>query len=246
MKSTNRWRHGTRILLNVEAGSPVILVPVSSYSDHLLVIDLGQISISNRFVMSNGTASTSSTIANAPARKLVFRITSQADSGSVLVDVIQMILSNMDLRTGLRLKTSRTQISDLILGSYLIRRSGPSLLTETCQMKLEIQRNLDPHSARPIPDISVQGLLSTVRCSVDEFQYKMIRGLLAFNLGENLDEFQVDPVQMDRLSAANESKVVWSTLKLRIDLLNVVLDVKDSKVVIHVLKGLVGILLIDF
>ena len=41
--SRRPWRHGTRILLNVEAGSPVILVPVCSTSEHLLVIDLGKI-----------------------------------------------------------------------------------------------------------------------------------------------------------------------------------------------------------
>ena len=79
------WRHGTRILLNVEAGSPVILLPVCSESDHLLVADLGNISISNRFVMTNGSVTTT----QIPNRKLGFRLV-PADSGSVLVDVIQV------------------------------------------------------------------------------------------------------------------------------------------------------------
>jgi len=138
----------------------------------------------------------------------------------------------MDVRIGLRDKTNRSQIGDLILGSYLIRRNGgPSLLTETCEMKLEIQRNLDAHLSRIIPDIDVRGLLSTVRCSVDEEQYKLIRGLLAFNLGENLDYLQLDQTDLpvDRIHP-QESKPVWSTLKLRIDLVNVILDVKNSEV----------------
>ena len=79
------WRHGTRILLNVEAGSPVILLPVCSESDHLLVADLGKISISNRFVMTNGSITT----LRIPDRKPAFRIV-PSDSGSVLVDVIQV------------------------------------------------------------------------------------------------------------------------------------------------------------
>jgi len=146
---------------------------------------------------------------------------------------MKVILSNMDVRIGLREKVNRTQIGDLILGSYLIRRSGgPSLLTETCEMKLEIQRNLDAHLSRIIPNINIRGLLSTVRCSLDEEQYKLIRGLLAFNLGENLDYLQLD--QLDQLpmdhAHPQESKPVWSTLKLRIDLVNVILDVKNSQV----------------
>ena len=139
----------------------------------------------------------------------------------------------MDVRIGLREKANRSQIGDLILGSYLIRRNGgPSLLTETCEMKLEIKRNLDSHLSRIIPDMDVRGLLSTVRCSVDEEQYKLIRGLLAFNLGENLDHLQLD--QLDRLPTDHvhprEAKPVWSTLKLRIDLVNVILDLKNSQV----------------
>ena len=83
------WRHGTRILLNVEAGSPVILLPVCSESDHLLVADLGKISISNRFVMTNGSVTTT----RVPDRKSAFRSVA-ADSGSVLVDVIQVKLKD--------------------------------------------------------------------------------------------------------------------------------------------------------
>ena len=39
----------TRLLLELHAGSPVILLPVSSHSPELLVVDLGKLSVSNSF-----------------------------------------------------------------------------------------------------------------------------------------------------------------------------------------------------
>ena len=235
------WRHGTRILLNVEAGSPVILLPVCSTSDHLLVVDLGKMSVSNHFAMSEKSSPNNATPAPAktsghhkhPEVKSVV----PSDSAPVLIDVIQVELSNMDLCTGFRHKRDRRQPRDLILGSYLIRRKGESLLKEMCGMKLEIKRNLDSHLRKPVADVDVRGLLSTVECCIDEHQYKLIRGLLSFNLGEPLDFLQlvnqrtivVDGTSLASTPSVDGSDPVWPSLKLRIDLVNVVLEVKDSK-----------------
>jgi len=231
------WRHGTRILLNVEASSPVILVPVCSTSEHLLVIDLGKISISNQFEMSNGSLSRSTNESLPPSRPnkgmknlQLTELAGVSDPSSVLVDVLLIELSNMDICTGQRQKISRSQVGDLILGSYLIRRSSISLLENTCEMKIKVKRNLDSHLGRPIPDMDLCGLLSTVQCSVDEHQYKLIRGLLAFNLGENVDALRPAGPPVTFVQNMNDSfPSIWATMKLRIDLVNVILIVKDSK-----------------
>lgn len=49
----------TRLLLELHAGSPVILLPVSSQSPEILVVDLGKLSVSNSFCYagSEGTIS---------------------------------------------------------------------------------------------------------------------------------------------------------------------------------------------
>lgn len=230
--SQNPWRHGTRILLNVEAGSPVILVPVCSTSEHLLVIDLGRISVSNKFMMSNGSVCVPAVDKTRKVKALP-KVAGTSDPSAVLVDVIQVELSNMDLCTGQRQKANRSQVGDLILGSYLIRRCGQSLLKETCEMKLEVRRNLDSHLDRPIPDMNLCGLLSTVECSIDEHQYKLVRGLLAFNLGEPIDflyQNQPQPDNSMQLPSNDSKPPIWSKLKLRIDLVNVILEVKDSRI----------------
>lgn len=49
----------TRLLLELHAGSPVILLPVSSQSPEILVADLGKLSVNNgfRYAGSEGTFS---------------------------------------------------------------------------------------------------------------------------------------------------------------------------------------------
>lgn len=39
-----------------------------------------------------------------------------------------------------------------------------------------------------VPDISVKGTLSALHGALDLSQYKIIRGLLSYNIGETLDD----------------------------------------------------------
>lgn len=52
-----------------------------------------------------------------------------------------------------------------------------------------MERNLDGDISHAVPDISIDGKLSSLHLSVDQTQYQLIRGLLAHNFGEPLEEF---------------------------------------------------------
>ncbi len=65
----------SRISLNIEAGSPVILAPVSSKSKNLLVINLGNLTLKNQFLF----AGEEGTIAKIPSK--VDRSDSVGDGG---------------------------------------------------------------------------------------------------------------------------------------------------------------------
>jgi vacuolar protein sorting-associated protein 13D len=41
-----------------------------------------------------------------------------------------------------------------------------------------------------VPDMSVKGTLSALHGALDLSQYKLIRGLLSYNIGETLDDFE--------------------------------------------------------
>lgn len=62
-----------------------------------------------------------------------------------LLDVMQIDLANMDLYAGQRLPSNNDlkETSSLHLGSFVVAKRGPSLLREKCQLKLQLESNLD-------------------------------------------------------------------------------------------------------
>ncbi|XP_069096842.1 intermembrane lipid transfer protein VPS13D isoform X1 [Pleurodeles waltl] len=50
---TDQAQRGSRIFLDIEAGAPVLLVPESSTSNHLIVANLGKLKVKNNFLLAN-------------------------------------------------------------------------------------------------------------------------------------------------------------------------------------------------
>lgn len=61
---------GSRVALDIKAGNPVVLVPRSAKSSHMLVADLGNLTVNNSFLRKGPHSK--------PSRQ---RASSQADSG---------------------------------------------------------------------------------------------------------------------------------------------------------------------
>lgn len=168
-----------RLSLILEAGSPIILLPVSSKSTDLLVLDFGQLSVSNIFKYSgeDGTIS----------------VLSDSSQSKCLLDVMTVQLQNIDLYSGEMMSElsspRRTSHSESFnFGSNLITKRGPSLLTEKFHLKLQVEQNLHNKISHLVPDMSIYGQLSTLDGTLDFQQYRLIRGLLAFNLGEDTEK----------------------------------------------------------
>ena len=54
----------------------------------------------------------------------------------------------------------------------------------------QVERNLEGDISHAIPDFQVSGGLSSVHFRLDLRQFKLVKGLLAHNFGEPLQEFQ--------------------------------------------------------
>ena len=85
-----------------------------------------------------------------------------------------------------------------------------------------------------MPDISLNGDLSSMHATVDDSQYRMVRGLLSHNLGENLDDllqFRVavptneyqEPILQNILSG-----IAYTCMYINIQLQDVTLDLRQS------------------
>ncbi|XP_039611356.1 vacuolar protein sorting-associated protein 13D isoform X2 [Polypterus senegalus] len=279
-----RPQRAARILLDIEAGAPVILIPESAHSHHLIVANLGKLRVCNKFLNAgakgtfslrdkdcgtNGFQSRtpqdgvnkepkedvtsrkfpsreskdtscsikedSSFILNRPQR-LLGSLTAADNFDSpehhlCLLDCISLDLHEMDIFAGERLSRGSGVEGDmdLIYPSYSVQRTGSNLLKERCRLKLQVERNLDKEISHAVPDMTIHGSLSSVHCSLDLERYKLIRGLLENNLGEPVEEFLRPYNLQDPKSYTVLSGEVYTGLSFLIDMVNVSLELLDTK-----------------
>ncbi|KAK1801786.1 hypothetical protein P4O66_022429 [Electrophorus voltai] len=270
LKVRERPQRASRLLLDIVAGAPVLLIPESSHSKRLMVANLGQLRVRNSFLHAgaHGTFSlrdkdhVKST--QAPCGKVSEEASSEGAKASsstatgftlgrpkvtmghntdlspspedhvCLLDCIALDLQEMDLFAAEWLpcepwdSVGKHLDTDLVFPSYSVRRTGGSLLTERCHLKLKVERNLDKELSHAVPDMTVHGSLSSVDCSMDLERYQLIRGLLEHNLGESVEEFLRPYNLQDPSSYTVLSGDVYTGLSLLVDMKNVSLELLDG------------------
>ncbi|XP_075234181.1 vacuolar protein sorting 13D [Lycorma delicatula] len=201
-----------RVKLDLHAASPVIFLPQSSRSTKVLVADLGKLTVSNQFKKagSEGTIS----ISNDP-------------DSDVLLDVMQIQLENMDLFTG----EWSLETGQLCMGSYWIQTNDSSMLREKCQLQLQVERNLMSRFTHCVPDMSIKGTLSTLAATLNVDEYKLCKGVLAFNIGECVDDLQ--PNNNSNIKNGDDDEEapqqsVWPCTSLYLELLDVSVRLQPS------------------
>ncbi|XP_045474860.1 vacuolar protein sorting-associated protein 13D isoform X2 [Harmonia axyridis] len=205
-----------KLSLSIYAGSPIILVPVSSKSSDMLVVNLGQLLVKNRFRMS-GDQNTIS-------------VASKQSNKRTILDVMSVELQNMDLFMGRRENGSKAPVPDSFqLGTVRVFRNGPSLLTKKFQVKFRVERNLlNFHPEyRIVPDMSIYGQLSTLDATIDSSQYRLLKGLFTFNLGEDTERI-LPSVTSPITSSSSSASDSWTLSSLKLDLQNVTLRLREN------------------
>ncbi|XP_075164386.1 vacuolar protein sorting 13D [Haematobia irritans] len=211
--------------LEVHADSPIILLPVSFNSNHLLIADLGKFSLRNSFTFSN----------NLP--KVVCDAQLYESTSNEIVDVMNIELLNINLMTGEReskysVHTPLEDSSILFVGNFCIVKLGENIFKEKCHLNIQAIRNTESNVSHNIPDVRIKGTLSELNGLINLQQYKLIRGFLNHNLGEiiedvyinyqaNLNESLEILSSMTKVSTPPPSSTVWNTLSIHFILENV-------------------------
>ncbi|XP_014195954.1 vacuolar protein sorting-associated protein 13D isoform X2 [Haplochromis burtoni] len=225
-------QRASRLLLDIEAGAPVILIPESSWSPRLIVVNLGQLRVKNHFLPAGAYGTFSlrdkehvQSAAERCSDQETCRVSTSSSTSYTgftsgrpqtvdtektpekdgprslenhvcLLDCIALDLQEMDIFAAERLPSQPLdsggkplEYSDLVFPSYCVRRTGNNLLKDCCRLELKVERNLDKELSHVVPDMSIQGSLSSVHCSLDVDHYQLVRGLLENNLGEPIEEF---------------------------------------------------------
>ncbi|XP_055907883.1 intermembrane lipid transfer protein Vps13D isoform X2 [Eupeodes corollae] len=222
-RAPNAQQRPTQLGLEISAGSPIVLLPLSFESNRMIVADLGEFTLSNSFHL----ASESHVISKKSDQALMDEI----------LDVMQIHLVNTNLFTGDRVsKSQELQRNEndadicLDMGSFWALKTGNSIFKEKCHLKLQVERNMDSGSSHNCPDVSVQGTLSRLSGVLNLQQYKLVRGFLAYNLGENIDdiynnysfslaESRMNITSMEQVQQLTiPDKIVWNNLSINLDL----------------------------
>ena len=151
-------------------------------------------------------------------------------SHKCLLDVMKINLKEVDLLVAERLSVFTSEDarkdSDVEVGSCLLRKKSMPLMKDKCELKLQVEKNLDKGFCHNVPDLSIKGLLSKVHAVIDVDQYKLIRGFLAFNLGESIDN-QGEDTDFIMHFQSTDSNEVWTTTFMDIELQNVTMDLVE-------------------
>ncbi|CAH0555796.1 unnamed protein product [Brassicogethes aeneus] len=202
-----------KVLLYLQANSPIILLPESSKSTDMLIADLGQLVVKNSFKYSGDKGTIS--------------VDTKKSDKKCLLEVMVVELDNMDLYAAVKDNDLKKEIKGeyFKFGSNRIVKNGASFLTKKIQFKLQIETNMNNNVCHNVPDKSVYGELSTLDGALELSQYRLIRGLLAYNLGE-----ERVPVIVTQPSIDAEANIrdVWTTFSLKLDLQNVTLRLLKS------------------
>ncbi|XP_058059682.1 intermembrane lipid transfer protein Vps13D [Anopheles bellator] len=209
----------TQLGLAINAGAPIILLPMSYNSHQVIVADLGEFRLTNEFRLSAGECEVLDVMHVNLFHTDIFAARMEEKPDDRFIPVPTMASSA---------SLDRDAVIDM--RGYRLVKKGPSLLKEKCHLKLEVERNLDSLNSHSVPDITVYGTLSKLDALLDLQQYRLIRGFLSYNLGEEIDELYLRAFSIPNstlsLNAADATsdhppEDVWKNLSIHLELLDV-------------------------
>ncbi|XP_051860655.1 intermembrane lipid transfer protein Vps13D isoform X1 [Drosophila albomicans] len=194
----DRGEQSSKIKLCIQAATPIIVLPACYNSNHVLIAYLGQFTLKNSFHFANDECIISKK-----------GITPNPDE---ILDVMRIDLVNINFfsaeRNVQKLETNYDKEIFINIANTIFIKGSP-IFKESCYLNVQVERNLTTESTRVCPDISVKGTFSRLNATLNIQTYKLIRGLLANNMGENIDD-----VHSHTLSNNFSSMETFSALNL--------------------------------
>ncbi|CAF0789547.1 unnamed protein product [Rotaria sordida] len=185
----------TGIELDIEAESPILILPEYALSKHVIILYLGNIIIKNRFLYENEPGTLSS-------------IMDKQKNSTCLLDVISIQIQDTLLYSAIYSKLDsniKFTVKFSNFGFHTIHNDLSSMLRERCYLNIHIERNLDSSLNHSSPTYSIKADLSSIDILLDTYQYSLLRGILAYNIGEQLEQ----PI---RLAMMNDDPLCVSTI----------------------------------
>ena len=123
--------------MNVEMGSPVIILPRNAYSSALIVADLGHLRISNCISHSSkdGATSNNPNFSHSSSPNNLLKEFLIDEACNCVLDCIKIEILDMDLYSAIRIDDDNNRLGFM--------HDGGRYLKEKCVLNLKVVRNLD-------------------------------------------------------------------------------------------------------
>ena len=146
-----------------------------------------------------------------------------------LLDLIDVKFSNTQLYSAQRyaLNENSPLSSDLYFSTFAFKNTGTILKTEKI-INFNLERNLESEISHRSPDWYVYSKFSSVQLRIDLSQYKLIRGILDQNIGEQICTDQNQAFVLTNYDASNGNDSVWKKISLKFDLENVFIELLNE------------------
>ena len=168
----------TGVELDIEAESPILIVPEYALNKPVIVLHLGNMIIKNRFLCDNEPGTLSA-------------LMKKPKESNCLLDVISVQFQDIFLYSATYCKldaTIKPKVHFSTFGFQTIHEDHSSMLRERSYLNIQVERNLDSSLNHASPTYSVKADLSSVDILLDTQQYALVRGILAYNIGEQLEQ----------------------------------------------------------
>ena len=248
-------QRGTRILLNVYADTPIIIIPHHFKSNDALVFNLGNIKIENKFLIagSKGTLNYEKLNKNKDVLSNESELENQKRESNCLLDVISVQFTDTDVYSAIRhdivsnrqrsssesdydevesneFNNSFKRRNQVKFKTFLLKQYPNDILKKRCGLYIHIERNLDNELSHESPDWSIHAQLTSVNFCLDLKQYTLIKGLLEHNIGENISETVRQTFLLPNTSIETVlTGQVWNVISINFDLENVGIELVDNE-----------------
>lgn len=192
--------------MNVEMGSPVIILPRNTNSSALIVADLGHLRVNNCISHSyNDGATSNQNFLNDPSPNILLKEFSIDETCSnCVLDCIKIEILDMDLYSAIRIDDDSSRLGFV--------HDGRRYLKDKCVLHLKVIRNLDCNTrhdgkylhiifsnrnclmkifSTSVPENFVSGSLSTAHFILDKMQFNLLMGVMNENLSASTDSANV-------------------------------------------------------
>lgn len=239
-------QRSSRIKLDIQTEAPIIVIPLNNKSTEALVFNLGNIEVKNKFLVANELINHLNSTSLSEPGSANSSFSFNEDERDCLLDLIDIkftdthlysaqrysLTNEFDLEsveeiwTSLDSSDGGLDLCDLKFFSFGFKQTSKSILKQQDNIYFHLERNLENELSHKSPDWFVYSKLSSILVSIDLDQYKLIRGILDQNIGEQIKQ-NLSPANFIIPNANLETVLtgkVWKQISINFDLENVAIE----------------------